>query len=66
MLRFKPCPSFVFLSPKKSLFYQSCNYVAKVRIIFELRKFFGNFFFDFLQFFSFSCKILSFSPGCRF
>ena len=50
MLRFKPRPLFVFLSPKKLLSYQSCNYVAKVRIISETAKLFSNFFREFCKF----------------
>ena len=44
MLRFKPCPLFVFLSPEKLRFCLSCNFVAKVRIISETTKLFSNFF----------------------
>ena len=50
MLRFKPCPLFVFLSPEKLRFCLSCNFVAKVRIISETTKLFSNFFAIFYQF----------------
>ena len=59
MLRFKPCPSFVFLSPKIVAICLSCNFVAKVRIIFETTKLFRNYFSNF-------CKISFTFPTCHF
>ena len=50
MSRFKPCPLFIFLSPEKLRFCLSCNFVAKVLIIFETTKLFSNFFVIFYQF----------------
>ena len=42
-VRFKPCPWVVFLG-RNSRFYQFCNYVAKVRRIFETTKLFRDYF----------------------
>ena len=50
MLRFKPCPLFVFLSPEKDAFSLFCIFDAKVRIISENTKLFCNFFAIFYQF----------------
>ena len=59
MLRFKPCPLFVFLSPEKLRFCLSCNFVAKVRIISETTKLFGNFFREICKFLSESSETAS-------